>query len=349
MPSVENSSFTSSACTAPTSPIESDGDSTFYECAALDFPEPPPIGSPIIRRMRSSPWFLSADEVDGVLSVPGRGGQVALARLRRPSCVPSRGLKVESMKPTMNNLAYSRNNPLGFCNGLGQAGGMNANYDTCVAFGTTDQRNSALLDAQNHLQQHDFQLGNSKGPPHSSTSFGRLPRFIRKVASMTSESHRTQESSDAPNGSVMTFQRPVPKTRSFRSILPDSGNHHESPPREVNKKNLFWMAPNGQSSKAELEANVEKNKQKRQSSSRVMDENTLGPSFTHGLSWKEDFNTSFIDISPDRKVRSKGRGIIGKERVKSLLSKANEIFSWGRSQKKANLPRAGRKLANAGS
>jgi len=36
-----------------------DGDSvsSLFECSALDFPQPPPIGSPVIRRMRSSPWF----------------------------------------------------------------------------------------------------------------------------------------------------------------------------------------------------------------------------------------------------------------------------------------------------
>ena len=40
-----------------------DGDSisSLFECSALDFPQPPPIGSPVIRRMRSSPWFSDKD------------------------------------------------------------------------------------------------------------------------------------------------------------------------------------------------------------------------------------------------------------------------------------------------
>ncbi|PPQ68213.1 hypothetical protein CVT25_015045 [Psilocybe cyanescens] len=37
---------------------DSEPDPSVYDISAADFPEPPPIGSPVIRRMRSSPWFL---------------------------------------------------------------------------------------------------------------------------------------------------------------------------------------------------------------------------------------------------------------------------------------------------
>lgn len=331
--SIENSSFTSSAYTAPTSPIDSDRASSIYECAALDFPEPPPIGSPIIRRMRSSPWFLSADEVDGVLAVPARSGEAALDRLRRQSRISSMGLKAETIK---SQDSY----PLGFYDG--PVAEMIDSYEE-GALRLSNRRNSAFLDghvkptqSENYL---DFRLrkDNSKPVPRSSTSFGRLPRIIRKVASMRSDSHRTQE---PLNGSTVTIQRPVPRVRSFRSILP--GPEDDKPPgtgfkqdsRQWNKRKNFWT---GQASKIK----AEKDRQRRQSSHWVYESNlpgksstTLGPSFK---SWKEDINKSFIDISPDRNAR-----LNGKERLKSFLSKANELFSWGRSQRKTPLPQGGR-------
>ena len=36
---------------------DEDSVSSLFECSAFDFPQPPSIGSPVIRRMRSSPWF----------------------------------------------------------------------------------------------------------------------------------------------------------------------------------------------------------------------------------------------------------------------------------------------------
>ena len=46
-----------------------DGDSvsSLFEYA-LEFPQPPPIGSPVIRRMRSSPWFSDKDRISEDLS-----------------------------------------------------------------------------------------------------------------------------------------------------------------------------------------------------------------------------------------------------------------------------------------
>ena len=41
--------------------IDADSVSSLFECSALDFPQPPLIGSPVIRRMRSSPWFSDKD------------------------------------------------------------------------------------------------------------------------------------------------------------------------------------------------------------------------------------------------------------------------------------------------
>lgn len=299
--------------------------------------------------MRSSPWFLSADEVDGVLAVPARSGGAALDRLRRQSHISSMGLKAES-----NNFGYPEEYPLGFYDGP-VAEMTDSNEEGALSL--SHRRNSAFLDghvkptqSENYLQQHGFRAGerkdNPKPVPRSSTSFGRLPRIIRKVASMRSDPHRTQELGDALNGSTVTIQRPVPRVRSFRSILP--GPEDDMPPgtdvkqnRQWNKRKNFWA---GQASK--VKADAEKDRQRRQSSHVVYESNlpgkssaTLGPSFKHGTSWKEDINKSFIDISPDRNARLKGRG---KERLKSFLSKANELFSWGRSQRKATLPQGGR-------
>ena len=49
-----------------------DGDSvtSLFEYA-LEFPQPPPIGSPVIRRMRSSPWFSDKDCMDEEFSNQG--------------------------------------------------------------------------------------------------------------------------------------------------------------------------------------------------------------------------------------------------------------------------------------
>lgn len=163
---------------------------------------------------------------------------------------------------------------------------------------------------------------------------------------MKSELHRTQDPADAPNGSTMTFQRPVPRIRSFRSIFRSPGDQDEPPTRtdfkqdsqRLKKRKFFWTS---QATEASAE-----DKQRRQS--HVLYENklfgtsstALRPSHKHG--WKEDLNKSFIDISPDRNARSKGRRIIGKERMRSLLSKANELFSWGRSQRREPLQQGGR-------
>jgi prepilin-type processing-associated H-X9-DG protein len=299
--------------------------------------------------MRSSPWFLSADEVDGVLAIPARGSRVALDRLRRQSRISSMGPKTESTKH--NHFGYPRDNPFGFCDGhvAGRVDSRDAHGEG--SFRLSHRRNSAFLDghvkstqSEMCLRQHDFQSvekkDNSKAVPHTESSwtpFGRLPRIIRKVASMRSDSHRTQESADAPKGSNVTFQRSVPRVRSFRSILPGPqvpGTYFKQGPRQSNKRNFFWT---GQASKPKTEMDTGRDKQRRQSTSHMVYENNLpGKSstalfpFKNGTSWKEDLNKSFIDISPDRNVQPKGRG---KERIKLLLSKANELFSWGRSQK----------------
>ncbi|KAF8906581.1 hypothetical protein CPB84DRAFT_1770151 [Gymnopilus junonius] len=49
----------------------SDGVPSLCDINAFDFPEPPPIGSPTIRRMRSSPWFMAACHADHNRSLSG--------------------------------------------------------------------------------------------------------------------------------------------------------------------------------------------------------------------------------------------------------------------------------------
>lgn len=355
--SIDNSSCTS---TAPTSPIDSDGESSVDKCAALDFPEPPPIGSPVIRRMRSSPWFLSADEVGTVLAIPGRGERAALDRLKLQSRNSPMYLEAESPKSPQNNFGYLKENPLGFYHG--EVPGMIDTRDTRDegTFRLSHRRNSAFLDEHVSSTQHGeyfrppeipfYDKKNNLKVPHtefSSTSFGRLPRIIRKMASMRSESHRTQDPPDAPNGSTVSLQRPVPRVRSFRTILRVSnpfGANFMQDSRQSNKGNFFRTDRTAQPSKIKTKTNAGEDKQRRQSSSHMVYENylpglssmTLGPSCQQAMSWREDLNKSFIDISPDRKVQSKGRG---KEKMKSLLSKANEIFRWGR---KASRPQVGK-------
>jgi hypothetical protein len=119
-----------------------------------------------------------------------------------------------------------------------------------------------------------------------------------------------------------------------------STNNLKQDSRQLNKRTFFWTGQTVQTSKTKTEAPAEMNKQRRRSTSRLVYENNLPGSSSTALDpsfWKEDLNKSFIDISPDRKARWKGRGIVGKERMKSLLSKANELFSWGRSQRKVAL------------
>ncbi|KAF8813576.1 hypothetical protein BYT27DRAFT_6344636 [Phlegmacium glaucopus] len=81
-----------------------DGDSvsSLFECSALDFPQPPPISSPVIRRMRSSPWFpdnLSEGFPNQGSRRPRRSASVLLDSDIRSPCYPVSSFATQ--QPTM--------------------------------------------------------------------------------------------------------------------------------------------------------------------------------------------------------------------------------------------------------
>ncbi|KDR75931.1 hypothetical protein GALMADRAFT_248739, partial [Galerina marginata CBS 339.88] len=71
---------------------DSDGvPESLCDIAAFDFPEPPPMGSPTIRRMRSAPWFMAEDGPSRSLTghhCRSRLTEDNLTQSRRHSCSP---------------------------------------------------------------------------------------------------------------------------------------------------------------------------------------------------------------------------------------------------------------------
>lgn len=363
--STDDSSCTSSAFTAPTSPaVESDGVSSIcdHTVNAFDFPEPPPIGSPVIRRMQSSPWFLTADEADDVLGIPSWRGRTRLAtftandlnqlsRTSPPRPWAAKALELQggsrsSLAPAKSADfgAYSRRYcPLGFPESQTTVGIHDRSQMTFLNNGgleLSSRRNSTLVDIKGTSAAVcqtqapvSRNVGDKTGVQSNPSSFGRLPRVIRKVASMRSETQR------APDLTPGTIQRPVPKIRSFRSLLRAS---EEQAPKNVRPKWESWHLNKENSSQLGQKAS-EVPRAKRQSiyrhplpgesnfNANNSSSRTLAPS---SASWKNDLNKSFIDLSPERGARSKNKDRVGKGKVKSLFSKASEIFSWGRFQRK---------------
>lgn len=367
--SMDDSSCTSSAFTAPTSPVvESDGVSSIcdHTVNAFDFPEPPPIGSPVIRRMQSSPWFLTADEADDVLAMPSWRGRTRPATLnnlkhfsRTSPPRPWAAKALELQGGSRSSLApaksadlggYSRRcYPLGFPESQTTLG-IHDRSQTSQTFldngglGLSSRRNSTLVDfrgvsavVSQTQASVSRNVGDKTEAQNNPSAFGRLPRIIRKVASMRSETQR------APDLMPGTIQRPVPNIRSFRSLLRAS---EEQTPTRAYPKWESWHLNKEHGSRPGQKAS-EVSRAKRQSIYRNplpgesnfyasnASSRTLAPFSTCPAGWKNDLNKSFIDISPERGARSKNKARVGKGKMKSLFSKASQIFSWGRFQRKA--------------
>lgn len=319
--SVDDSNCTNSACTTPTSPVDSDKLSSEYDCDASDFPEPPPFGSPLIQRLRSSPWFL-----DGTNHIPDRCEKTLHMYLDHLS---------DRLGPTPRPLGTDKK--------------CNLKVDTKLPSTPTKVHNTAHLLGKR--DSHPFDVnerglgiygsclrdGENSSPRDRKTTSGqdssclrRLPRIVRKMTSMRSVSYQANEFGHAyAHGSV-------PKVRSFQlRAAEDSTASKISMDRELwnqCKQHPSWM---GKQSFATREIDAEKVRTLRQTSdnkaavseSRIPSSKSLDPLLSHGASWKNNFNRSFIDISPDRYASKKGK-------TKSLLSKANEIFSWRRFRRK---------------
>jgi hypothetical protein len=328
--SIDDSSCTNSACTAPTSPVNSDGMSSVYDCTAFDFPEPPPFASPIIRRMRSSPWFLNhvhdwREKVQPAtlddLSSRLRPSLSQLSTNKKSNFqadykLPSTPTNAEHLLAKRDSHRFNAND-----RGLG----------ICGASTSTLRFGASPLKTTDSFLRDEKVTSRRDHPP-----LGRLPRIIRKVASMRSE---PQKANEPGHGHA---RRSVPKIRSFRSILRAA---EESTAPKTNMRRESWNQgkpyPSWTREQSFATRGTEVEKVALTSKSMVaVGENklldaapssrSLYPSLSHGVNWKSDFNTSFIDISPDRGP-SKHKG---KEKMKSLLSRANEIFSWRRLRRK---------------
>ena len=281
-----------------------DGDSvsSLFEYA-LEFPEPPPIGSPVIRRMRSSPWFSNKDFMCEDFSNqrsrrPRRSASVLLdsnflgpchsvsslvtqhptmrreilhsggrnfsdivtettdTERARLHLSPYLDLGINDVslemvgealvgldmnastpqKPFLDNPAYSA------------APSSECSIPSDLLQWSTSHRSPPLMLAPMsqqrvpgedtlHYAGYRSSSFRTKTNPVSSLpsehqsirSFGRLPRTIRKVASMKSESRRPNDTNCIPLG--LQEPRTIPKSRSFRSVPPvacEAGNSSHS-------------------------------------------------------------------------------------------------------------------------
>lgn len=328
--SIDDSNCRNSAWTAPTSPVNSDGMSSVYDCTAFDFPEPPPFGSPMIRRMRSSPWFLnSVNHVhDWRENVQPATLDDLSSRLRPSLCRLSTNKKprfqADHKLPSTPTKSHNAEHLLAqrdshrFNRGLGICGASNSTLRFGGEGPSPLKRTDSFLKDEKVTSRRDH-------PP-----LGRLPRIIRKVASMRSESQKANEA-----GYV---RRSIPKIRSFRSIL-RAAEESTAPKTNLRRESCnqypSWTREQSFATRGKVEkVGLTSNSKAAVGENKLLDaapsSRALHPSLSHGVNWKSDFNTSFIDISPDRGP-SKHKG---KERMKSLLSRANEIFSWRKLRRK---------------
>ncbi|KAF8161047.1 hypothetical protein B0H34DRAFT_795889 [Crassisporium funariophilum] len=250
-------------------PTDSDSDSSLYDCAALDFPEPPTIGSPVIRRIRSSPWYHD-DDASSVqfckeyiwrsCRVPSdhypRSALVTEQSRTRNRALISGGIDVqrttlELVGEALVGLDMNRTNVVsptsilgsGNCDPIQEfnSGDLSSSdslaWSSCPASEllrwSTSHRGTPILPTQPQgldLPRHFTPetpstedglnaecLRSRPGTGQGMGLLGRLPRIIRKVASMRSD---TQTAKDSALCHWQAGQRPIPKARSFRIVVP---------------------------------------------------------------------------------------------------------------------------------
>ncbi|KAH9485353.1 40S ribosomal protein S2 [Psilocybe cubensis] len=249
-------SFQDIYSTAALSESDSEPDPSLYDISSADFPEPPPIGSPVIRRMRSSPWFLPERGLDkdfsDVQHWRSRVPEAADLGMRpkgndphRESPSTSDSLQIDTVdsasalsrrratsssincarKLEPEDLEYIR--PFTFqefnpCESRADVSSGNLSSES----GTLSDRTASrpIRFSKDFLSAAEL-----KTNEHSTTALGRqetrpltlgaLPRIIRKVASMRSDNQKDIGGGENVNTSVRIGQKTLPKARSFRSIL----------------------------------------------------------------------------------------------------------------------------------
>ncbi len=384
--------------------ISEDGLSSLYECTAIDFPAPPPITSPVIRRMRSSPWFIddSSDSLGnlseqqwrarkalteslnyslrtwddkrtmdgpGLLNAPSsyRPGDLLNDKARTIHTKPRDNLGWMARTSLPDALPASRSER---CNdqrrvptSLRTNGeGLSSSSQRPIA--TLQQSASmphtrAVVKVGEEIQSRERQ---------SALPVGRLPRIIRKVASMRSEGQKG-EAPVLQSGPV--GRKSIPKARSYRSILRSAeadrarertngaGEWHRPSswvlgnPLQIMNPAVFPDADQSLAGHREhilsRHQHLSIPSQKATAKSGEPDKfgsgssGVLGASFLHrpfqnsrkGNSTQEqcDGPHSFMNITPDNKVKSDGKTGSKRDRMKVLIARAStSMFGWGKQR-----------------
>lgn len=412
-PFEDDSSVASVGSSPSTVEAASDSDDLASLC---DFPEPPPIGSPIIRRMRSSPWFgaqmldinprgLSRGHTPGMpMSIGSFGPPIPINRAVATSQQAARpkgslfksGFVNES---TQSEVGLDVGKEASSLELVGEALldlDMNPLSPLPIdipseAHVTTDS--SELLQWSISHKYHPFSEEGCQQPKPTFSQFqrihearavpgflgnkrqsdntqGRLPRIIRKVASMRSDIQRMDLSVHCTSA-----QRPVPKSRSFRSILHSFEpaqtfkNAHDSDQttfllrgsRDMSTKNSHL--PVSLLPDTKLCSKKDQERVRRHHLSAPFTRTALpdGPAMpmdssfpesssspvglhhsycSHGprkrCSCKLTLSRSFIDITSDEDGRHESKEGRGREKVRGFMSKAAGIFRWGKQPKPKN-------------
>jgi hypothetical protein len=395
---------------------DSDDLSSFYECAAADFPEPPPIGSPVIRRMRSSPWFgaqilsvnhraLSREYADSETPIPVESScppfliNRALATSQKAARIGPRASPTPKVNETTSlAVSFDLGAETSTLELIGEALlGLDMDLlNPTVLIDTSSTEARVTADGSDLLQWsisrrgHPFAREASHQPKltlpqtqstddpcivpdfpdhkrQRDSTLGRLPRIIRKVASMRSDTQRMDLSAPHTSG-----QRPIPKSRSFRSIPHSSETsqffkkaHNGSDKslflfrgsREISTKNSHLpvsFLPDANPHPKKDQERVRRHHfsapfTRTESSRPLMDPSFPGsssaptglyrsycnPSFRTRCSSKVTLPTSFVDIASDEDGRHESkRG--GREKIRDFISKATGILRWGKSQRPKN-------------
>ncbi|KJA19967.1 hypothetical protein HYPSUDRAFT_849766 [Hypholoma sublateritium FD-334 SS-4] len=382
--------------------ISEDGLSSLYECTAFDFPAPPPITSPVIRRMRSSPWFMddSSDSLKNLseqqrrirtvlnesLTMESRDDRRAMDRLGSLSAASSfRTRDSFDHKATIHTkprdnvewtgrisvqgaLPSSRSESLQ-CD---QRRVLSALRTNDVGFPPLSQRpmpalqQSASMPHTNAAVKTDEEIQPREW--QSARPIGRLPRIIRKVASMRSEAQKI-EAPAVQSGPI--GRKTIPKARSFRSILRsaeadrarertnDAGEWHRPSswvlgnPLQIVNPPAFSDVDSGLA--GHREDNLSRHQhlsipaQKATTTLRETDRHgsvnsgVLGAPFLHrpfqnsrkGNSTQEQCEgpDSFINITPDNKMKSDSKIGGKRDRMKVLIARAStSMFGWGKQR-----------------
>lgn len=384
--------------------ISDDGLSSLYECTTFDFPAPPPITSPVIRRMRSSPWFMddSHDSLRNLSeqqwrvrtalkespshSMESRGDNGAMNRLGSLSAAdsyrtrdsfdhkatfhakPRDNLEWTGRISLQGALPSSRSENLQ-CN---QRRALSALRTNGESFPSLSQRTNPILQ-QSASMTHTSAVvkADEETQPRERQSvrpMGRFPRIIRKVASMRSEGQKI-EAPVVQSGPI--GRKTIPKARSFRSILRsaeadrarertnDAGEWHRPSswvlgnPLQIVNPAAFAFADSGPADHREDKLPRHQHlfipAQKGTAALRETDRHgsvnsgVLGAPFLHrpfqnsrkGNSTQEQCEgpDSFINITPDNKVKSDGKTGGKRDRMKVLIARAStSMFGWGKQR-----------------